>query len=138
MITAVAYILTVCLAVSPCVSHNSHRCDTAYISGRVFSDRIKSVDKGQPLFISDAIIDDYADNTVDTLHKKVAHIRGALYVLLMPPLEQNLLSLGEDRYLTTLLLKHFPNYKTKFTGDAIAVTAAPEKWSVLLSQRRRW
>lgn len=57
---------------------------------------------------------------LDTLHKK------------------NLLALGEDRYLTTLILKHFPNFKTKFTADAQAMTVAPNSWSILLSQRRRW
>lgn len=66
------------------------------------------------------VIDDYSENEVDTLHKK------------------NLLHLGEDRYLTTLMLKHFPHFKTKFASDARAMTAAPEKWNVLLSQRRRW
>lgn len=40
--------------------------------------------------------------------------------------------------MTTLILKHFPNYKTKFTADAQAMTVAPDRWSILLSQRRRW
>jgi chitin synthase len=82
--------------------------------------RIRSADKGRPLFVSNKIIDDYSENKVDTLHKK------------------NLLALGEDRYLTTLLLKHFPAFRTKFTPDAHALTSAPERWGVLLSQRRRW
>lgn len=82
--------------------------------------RIRSADKGAPLFVSHRIIDDYAENRVDTLHKK------------------NLLALGEDRYLTTLLLKHFPSFRTKFRSDASASTMAPDKFSVLLSQRRRW
>ena len=82
--------------------------------------RLRTVDKGRPLLISNLVIDDYAENDVDTLHKK------------------NLLHLGEDRYLTTLILKHFPTFKTKFAPDARAMTAAPEKWSILLSQRRRW
>ena len=51
---------------------------------------------------------------------------------------KNLLSLGEDRYLTTLALKHFPKYRTKFTSDAVCKTYVPETWQVLLSQRRRW
>lgn len=51
---------------------------------------------------------------------------------------RNLLTLGEDRYLTTLLLKHFPSCKTSFSGDAICKTNAPEQWNVFLSQRRRW
>ncbi|KAI7899778.1 chitin synthase-domain-containing protein [Cokeromyces recurvatus] len=82
--------------------------------------RIRSVDGKRPLFVSTEIIDDYKINVVDTLHKK------------------NLLYLGEDRYLTTLLLKHFPNYKTKFNSDAHCKTNAPDRWSVLVSQRRRW
>ncbi|GAA5901944.1 uncharacterized protein JCM6883_000446 [Sporobolomyces salmoneus] len=82
--------------------------------------RIRSADKGKPLLVSSLIIDDYSDGVLDTLHKK------------------NLLALGEDRYLTTLILKHFPNYKTKFIADAHAMTVAPHSWSILLSQRRRW
>jgi len=40
--------------------------------------------------------------------------------------------------LTTLMTKHFPAMSYKFIPDAYASTAAPETWSVLLSQRRRW
>lgn len=82
--------------------------------------RIRTADKGRPIIISNRIIDEYSEPNVDTLHKK------------------NLLSLGEDRYLTTLMMKHFPTYKMKFTPDAISHTIAPDRWSVLLSQRRRW
>jgi chitin synthase len=82
--------------------------------------RLRTADKGKPLIISDAVIRDYSICNVDTLHKK------------------NLLSLGEDRYLTTLMTKHFPYMSYKFIADAYCQTAAPEEWSVLLSQRRRW
>ncbi|KAI8076904.1 chitin synthase-domain-containing protein [Halteromyces radiatus] len=82
--------------------------------------RVRTVDGKRPLFISNEVINDYSVNVVDTLHKK------------------NLLHLGEDRYLTTLLLKHFANFKTKFTSDAQCKTNAPDLWSVLISQRRRW
>ncbi|KIJ69713.1 glycosyltransferase family 2 protein [Hydnomerulius pinastri MD-312] len=82
--------------------------------------RIRTADKGRPIIISNRIIDEYAECNVDTLHKK------------------NLFSLGEDRFLTTLLLKHFPTFKTKFIPDAVAHTMAPESWRVLFSQRRRW
>jgi|ERR1700677_178497 len=82
--------------------------------------RIRTADKGRPIIISNRIIDEYSEPNVDTLHKK------------------NLLSLGEDRFLTTLLMKHFPTFKTKFTQDALAHTVAPESWRILLSQRRRW
>ncbi|KAG6332690.1 hypothetical protein ID866_6397 [Astraeus odoratus] len=82
--------------------------------------RVRTADKGRPIIISNRVIDEYAEGNVDTLHKK------------------NLFSLGEDRFLTTLLLKHFPTFKTKFIPDAVAHTMAPESWRVLFSQRRRW
>jgi len=82
--------------------------------------RLRTADKGRPLIISDKVINEYSINNLDTLHKK------------------NLLSLGEDRYLTTLMTKHFPAMSYKFVPDAYALTEAPAEWSVLLSQRRRW
>lgn len=82
--------------------------------------RIRTADKGRPVIISTRVIDEYSEIDINTLHKK------------------NLFSLGEDRYLTTLMMKHFPTFKMKFTPDAIAHTIAPSSWTVLLSQRRRW
>lgn len=82
--------------------------------------RIRTGAKNIPVIVSPGLIADYSENCVDTLHTK------------------NLLHLGEDRYLTTLLLKHFPNMKTRFTGEARCHTVVPDQWSVLLSQRRRW
>lgn len=82
--------------------------------------RIRSVGKNQALLVSNVVMLEYGDIKVDTLHKK------------------NLLHLGEDRYLTTLILKHFPTYKTKFNPNAACLTSAPDSWSVLVSQRRRW
>ena len=82
--------------------------------------RLRTADKGKPLVISDNVLREYSDGNVDTLHKK------------------NLLSLGEDRYLTTLMTKYFSKMSYKFVPEAYASTAVPETWSVLLSQRRRW
>ncbi|XJO72276.1 hypothetical protein BDV3_003415 [Batrachochytrium dendrobatidis] len=82
---------------------------------RIFSSVSKT-----PILINPNVLADYGENEVNTLHLK------------------NLLTLGEDRYLTTLMLKHFPNGKIKFTADARAKTNAPSSWSVLISQRRRW
>ena len=76
--------------------------------------------KNVPVLVAPGLIADYSENTVDTLHLK------------------NLLHLGEDRYLTTLTMKHFPHMRTSFCPDASCKTYAPEKWPVLLSQRRRW
>lgn len=82
--------------------------------------RLRTPDTHKPLLISNQMIETYSENRVDTLHMK------------------NLLHLGEDRYLTTLLLKYFPNFRTQFIRDAHAYTVAPDDWKVLLSQRRRW
>ncbi|KAJ3039984.1 hypothetical protein HDV00_011539 [Rhizophlyctis rosea] len=82
--------------------------------------RVRTPTKNVPLLIAPAMIQDYSENRVETLHMK------------------NLLHLGEDRYLTTLMMKHFPNLKLTFTTDAQCTTTAPDRWSVLLSQRRRW
>ncbi|KAJ2617124.1 hypothetical protein H4S08_000448 [Coemansia sp. RSA 1365] len=81
--------------------------------------RLRSAD-GKPLLVAKPVLEAYSELHVDTLHKK------------------NLLSLGEDRYLTTLMMKHFPQFKLKFIQDAKCKTIAPEKWAVLMSQRRRW
>ena len=86
--------------------------------------RIKSQkgDKGfwVPILANPDIVEHYSENIVDTLHKK------------------NLLLLGEDRYLTTLMLKTFPRRKMMFCPQAVCKTTVPDRFSVLLSQRRRW
>ena len=82
--------------------------------------RIRAADTGKPLFVSKEIVEDYAEIRVDTLHMK------------------NLLHLGEDRYLTTLLMKYHSKYKTKYIFRAHAWTIAPDSWTVFMSQRRRW
>ncbi|KAL7774021.1 hypothetical protein CFE70_003990 [Pyrenophora teres f. teres 0-1] len=82
--------------------------------------RIRAAESGKPLFVSKEVVEEYQQIRVDTLHMK------------------NLLHLGEDRFLTTLLMKHHPKYKTKYTMRAHAWTVAPDSWSVFMSQRRRW
>lgn len=73
-----------------------------------------------PILANPDIVEHYSENIVDTLHKK------------------NLLLLGEDRYLTTLMLKTFPKRKMIFCPQAVCKTIVPDRFSVLLSQRRRW
>lgn len=82
--------------------------------------RIRAAETGKPLFVSREVVEAYSTIRVDTLHMK------------------NLLHLGEDRYLTTLLLKFHAKYKTKYIFTAHAWTIAPDSWKVFLSQRRRW
>ncbi|EGN93760.1 glycosyltransferase family 2 protein [Serpula lacrymans var. lacrymans S7.3] len=73
-----------------------------------------------PVLANPDIVEHYSENVVDTLHKK------------------NLLLLGEDRYLTTLLLKTFPKRKNMFCPQAVCKTIVPDTFRILLSQRRRW
>ena len=73
-----------------------------------------------PILANPDIVSRYQENIVDTLHKK------------------NLLLLGEDRYLSTLMLKTFPHRKQIFVPHAVCKTIVPDKFKVLLSQRRRW
>ena len=82
--------------------------------------RLKSIVRQTPILIHNSIITEYKENLVDTLHKR------------------NLLALGEDRFLTTLMLKYFPTWKNTFTPDATCYTVVPETFMILLSQRRRW
>ncbi|KAF2109854.1 chitin synthase-domain-containing protein [Lophiotrema nucula] len=82
--------------------------------------RIRAAETGKPLFVSKEIVEAYSNIRVDTLHMK------------------NLLHLGEDRFLTTLLLKFHSKYKTKYLYRAHAWTVAPDSWTVFMSQRRRW
>jgi len=76
----------------------------------------------QPLFACDYVYNRYSKNDaeIETLHDK------------------NLYKLGEDRMLTTLLLQKFPRMNLKYVPEAHCHTIVPEKFSVLLSQRRRW
>ena len=46
--------------------------------------------------------------------------------------------LGEDRYLTNLLLEDYPSYSVGFCASARAKTEAPGNWTTFLKQRRRW
>ncbi|KAJ2511147.1 hypothetical protein H4217_007526 [Coemansia sp. RSA 1939] len=73
-----------------------------------------------PILTKPEICEEYSQNVVETLHEK------------------NLLLLGEDRFLTTLMLRNFPARKMMFMPQAICKTLVPDEFKVLLSQRRRW
>ncbi|KAG8713894.1 Chitin synthase, class 3, partial [Ceratobasidium sp. 423] len=75
---------------------------------------------GVPILANPDIVEHYSENIVDTLHKK------------------NLLLLGEDRYLTTLILKTFPRRKMVFRPQAVCKTIVPDTFSALFSQRCHW
>jgi chitin synthase len=86
--------------------------------------RIKTPKGGQnywvPILANPDVVEHYSENVVETLHTK------------------NLLLLGEDRYLSTLMLKTFPKRKQIFVPQAVCKTVVPDEFKVLLSQRRRW
>ena len=73
-----------------------------------------------PIIVKPEVTKEYSQSTVATLHQK------------------NLLLLGEDRFLTTLLLRTFPNRKMVFCPRARCRTEVPHTFRMLLSQRRRW
>ncbi|EGG12793.1 family 2 glycosyltransferase [Melampsora larici-populina 98AG31] len=73
-----------------------------------------------PILSQPEICREYSQSTVTTLHQK------------------NLLLLGEDRFLTTLMIRTFPSRKMMFCPQAKCRTVVPEEFKVLLSQRRRW
>ncbi|EPB90013.1 hypothetical protein HMPREF1544_03125 [Mucor circinelloides 1006PhL] len=84
--------------------------------------RIKSPKNGSwvPVLANPDIIMEYNQNVVTTLHEK------------------NLLLLGEDRFLSTLMLRTFPKRQMMFVPQARCRTVVPDEFGVLLSQRRRW
>ncbi|KOS20923.1 Chitin synthase 4 [Escovopsis weberi] len=86
--------------------------------------RIKAPKGGQnywvPILANPDVVEHYSENVVETLHEK------------------NLYLLGEDRYLTTLMLRTFPKRKQVFIPQAVCKTTVPDSFMVLLSQRRRW
>lgn len=50
----------------------------------------------------------------------------------------NLQEIGEDRYLTSLLLTFYPDKKISYIYNAECKTNVPQNLQTLLSQRRRW
>jgi chitin synthase len=77
-------------------------------------------DDGTPLLPGDGVLYEYSRNDIETLHEK------------------NLYHLGEDRMLTTLLLKYYPDRSLTFVPEAVCWTIVPHTFRILLSQRRRW
>ncbi|KAI5173035.1 chitin synthase [Nematocida sp. LUAm3] len=82
--------------------------------------RVERKKEWAPILVAPSVLHSYGSDETKSLHEK------------------NLLLLGEDRYLTTLLLKNFPKKKLIFIPAAQCDTTVPDKFSVLLSQRRRW
>lgn len=77
-------------------------------------------DNWVPILVAPEITHVYSSNIVETLHQK------------------NLLLLGEDRFLSTVMLRTFPHRQMYFVPAAVCKTLVPEEFKTLLSQRRRW
>lgn len=73
-----------------------------------------------PVIVAPEITREYSKGSAPTLHQK------------------NLLLLGEDRFLSTLMLRAFPQRKMVFCPRARCKTEVPDTLRTLLSQRRRW
>ncbi|CAG8649692.1 10487_t:CDS:10 [Cetraspora pellucida] len=71
-----------------------------------------------PILINPTIIEQYSENILDTVHKKNLH-------------------LGENHYLTTLLLQMFPKRKTVFVPKAVCVIVASNTFYAFLSESLR-
>lgn len=83
--------------------------------------RLKWADDNRPAILHSAILEDYAGKYEKTLH------------------EHNLLSIGEDRYLSTLSIRYFGSEcRQRYFSAAVCTTTAPTSLSVLMDQRRRW
>lgn len=82
--------------------------------------RKQTDDDWVPIIVKPEVTREYSQSVVTTLHQK------------------NLLLLGEDRFLTTMLLRTFPNRKMVFCPEARCKTEVPHTFRMLLSQRRRW
>jgi cellulose synthase/poly-beta-1,6-N-acetylglucosamine synthase-like glycosyltransferase len=75
----------------------------------------------RPAMLHPHLLEDYAGSYDKTLH------------------EHNLLSIGEDRYLSTLAIRYFSSdCRLRYFSAATCTTTVPDNLSVLLDQRRRW
>ncbi|CAG8452655.1 14737_t:CDS:2 [Acaulospora colombiana] len=71
----------------------------------------KGDDDWVPIITKPEIVQEYSQNVVNTLHQK------------------NLLLLGEDRFLTTLMLRNFPYRKMTFCPQAVCKTVVPDEFN---------
>ncbi|KAI8939813.1 hypothetical protein NX059_003551 [Plenodomus lindquistii] len=75
----------------------------------------------RPALLHPLLLEDYGGSYEKTLH------------------EHNLLSIGEDRYLSTLAIRYFgADCRLQYFSAATCTTVVPTTLSVLLDQRRRW
>ncbi|OAL55923.1 hypothetical protein IQ07DRAFT_627940 [Pyrenochaeta sp. DS3sAY3a] len=95
-------------------------CNVFVLSGCFTIYRLKW-QNNRPAILHPLLLEDYAGSYDKTLH------------------EHNLLSIGEDRYLSTLAIRYFgADCQLRYFSAATCTTNVPDTLSVLLDQRRRW
>lgn len=95
-------------------------CSVLVLSGCFTIYRLKWPNN-RPALLHPLLLEDYAGSYEKTLH------------------EHNLLSIGEDRYLSTLAIRYFgSDCRLRYFSAATCTTMVPNNLSVLLDQRRRW
>ncbi|KAH8653776.1 chitin synthase-domain-containing protein [Xylariales sp. PMI_506] len=96
-------------------------CSNVLVLSRCFTIYRLKWSNNRPAILHPLLLEDYAGTYDKTLH------------------EHNLLSIGEDRYLSTLAIRYFgADCKLQYFSAAKCSTMVPEQLSVLLDQRRRW
>jgi cellulose synthase/poly-beta-1,6-N-acetylglucosamine synthase-like glycosyltransferase len=96
-------------------------CSSVFVLSGCFTIYRLKWPNNRPAILHPLLLEDYAGSYDKTLH------------------EHNLLSIGEDRYLSTLAIRYFgSDCRLRYFSAATCTTVVPDKLSVLLDQRRRW
>ncbi|KAH7095387.1 chitin synthase-domain-containing protein [Paraphoma chrysanthemicola] len=96
-------------------------CSSVFVLSGCFTIYRLKWPNNRPAILHPLLLEDYAGTYDKTLH------------------EHNLLSIGEDRYLSTLAIRYFgADCRLQYFSAATCTTVVPDKLSVLLDQRRRW
>lgn len=96
-------------------------CSSVFVLSGCFTIYRLKWPNNRPALLHPLLLEDYAGSHEKTLH------------------EHNLLSIGEDRYLSTLAIRYFvSDCRLEYFSAATCTTMVPDKLSVLLDQRRRW
>ncbi|KAF3037808.1 hypothetical protein E8E12_005944 [Didymella heteroderae] len=96
-------------------------CSSVFVLSGCFTIYRLKWPNNRPAILHPLLLEDYAGSYDKTLH------------------EHNLLSIGEDRYLSTLAIRYFgADCRLQYFSAATCTTTVPDNLSVLLDQRRRW
>lgn len=88
-----------------------------------------------PILAQPSVCQAYSQSEVSTLHEKSLLELGEHTFCFN---RVSLTAAGEDRFLSTLMIRTFPRRKMVFCPAAKCKTVVPDTFAVLLSQRRRW